>query len=194
MPSTTNAIQILKEDHRSVEELFSQFEKTGPRAKKSRETLVRKVIEALAVHAFVEESTFYPEVRRRVESADAEVLEALEEHHIVKWTLSELDGMDADDERFVAKVTVLMEMVRHHVKEEERDLFPKVRAAMTRAELDELGDAMKAARSTASKRPHPRSPDEPPTNILAAAMTGPVDAARSAGEAAIRKVLDFAHR
>ncbi len=189
-----SAVQVLKDDHRTVEELFKQFEASGPRARKSREAIVKKVVEALSVHAAIEEQIFYPEVRRTIADIDGTVLEALEEHHVVKWTLSELDGMAGDNERFEPKMTVLIEMVRHHVKEEERDLFPKVRTGMSRTELADLGEALIAAKKTASKKPHPRSPDEPPANILAAAVTGPVEVARSAGEAAIRKVRELSTR
>lgn len=189
-----SALQVLKDDHRDVEALFAQFESTGPKAKKKRETIVAKIIEALSVHASIEETTFYPAVRERIAKSEPDVLEALEEHHVVKWTLSELESMSADDERFEAKVTVLMEMIRHHVKEEEKEMFPMVRDAMSRSELAELGDALKDARKMASKRPHPRSPDTPPGNVVAAAVNMPMDAARSAGQAAVRRVREMAGR
>jgi hemerythrin superfamily protein len=143
MPTTTastastqqeSALRVLKDDHRDVEELFSQFEATGERAKKTREAIVAKIIEALSLHASIEETVFYPAVRERLAEQESTVLEALEEHHVVKLTLSELDAMSADDERFEAKVTVLMEMVRHHVREEEKEMFPMVRAVMSRSD------------------------------------------------------------
>ncbi len=193
-PQQVSALQVLKDDHRTVEALFAQFEATGPKAKKKREAIVGKIIEALSVHASIEETTFYPEIRNRIPMIESDVLEALEEHHVVKWTLSELESMSADDERFEAKVTVLIEMIRHHVEEEERDMFPKVRDAMTRIELSELGEALRKARAVAPKRPHPRSPDTPPANLVAAVVNTPIDAARSAGEAAVRKVREFARR
>jgi hemerythrin superfamily protein len=189
-----SALQVLKDDHRDVEALFAQFESAGPKAKKKREAIVARIIEALSVHASIEETTFYPAVRERIADSESDVLEALEEHHVVKWTLSELEAMSANDERFVAKVTVLMEMIRHHVKEEEKEMFPKVRDALTRTELADLGDALKSARKMASKRPHPRDPDTPPGNIAAAAVNMPMDAARSAGQAAVRKVRELAGR
>jgi hypothetical protein len=121
------------------------------------------------------------------------VLEALEEHHVVKWTLSELDGMSADDERFGAKMAVLMEMVSHHVKEEETELFPKVRAAISRPELVEMGRMLTSAKATASKRPHPRNPDQPTGNLVAAAVNAPMDMLRSAGEATARTMRKLAN-
>jgi hypothetical protein len=92
-------------------------------------------------------------------------LESLEEHHVVKWMLSELEGMDPEDERFDAKVTVLIENVRHHVREEESEYFREVRSELGSRALNELGEAMAKARETAPTRPHPRLSDAPPGNI-----------------------------
>jgi hemerythrin superfamily protein len=175
-----DAIALLRQDHRDVERLFKQFEKAGPRAHKTRRNVVDKVIKELSVHAVIEEQVFYPAVREAVEETEDTVLESLEEHHIVKWTLSELDGMDPEAERFVPKVTVLMESVRHHVEEEEDELFPKVRAAMSRKQLAELGEAMEEAKKTAPTRPHPRAPDTPPGNLVAGAGAAVVDKVRDA--------------
>lgn len=183
-----DALSLLKADHEAVEAKFAKFEALGPRAVKSKATLVADVVEALTVHAAIEEEVLYPAVRERLSDEEGQVLEALEEHHIVKWTLSELDGMSPEHERFDAKFTVLMEMVRHHVKEEESELFPKVRKGFTRTELADLGDALAAAKMTAPKRPHPRSPDTPPLNAVAAAVTNPIDQLRSVGEATVRTI------
>jgi hemerythrin superfamily protein len=184
-----DALTLLKADHEAVEEKFVRFGEFGPRALKSKAALVADVIEALSVHAAIEEQLLYPAIRDRMTDEQARVLEALEEHHVVKWTLSELDGMSPDHERFDPKFTVLMESVRHHVKEEENDLFPKVRKAFTRSELADLGQALAEAKLIAPKKPHPRSPDEPPMNAPASAVTKPLDALRNAGGAAVRRVV-----
>src|ERR1700722_494466 len=125
-----DAITQLKADHKAVEALFKRFEKAGDGARAAKGDIADRIIEELSVHAAIEEQVFYPSVRREVEGVEDQVLESLEEHHIAKWVLSELDGMDPSDERFDAKVTVLIESVRHHVEEEEQDLFPAVRAAL----------------------------------------------------------------
>ena len=83
------------------------------------------------------------------------MLESLEEHHIVKWVLVELDDMDPADERFDAKVTVLIENVRHHVEEEEDEYFPKVRDELGRNALADLGDAMSDAKKIGAHPPAP---------------------------------------
>jgi hemerythrin superfamily protein len=183
-----NAITLLKNDHKTVEDLFKRFEKLGPRAHKSKQDVVERIVRELSIHAAIEEMAFYPAIREAVDKGDVDtdnldegVLESLEEHHIVKWVLSELDGINPSHERFDAKVTVLMENVRHHVKEEERDLFPKVSKMFSRAMLDELGDAMTRLKKTVPTHPHPRSPDEPPGNLIAGAGAAIVDKALDAG-------------
>jgi hemerythrin superfamily protein len=175
-----DAITLLREDHRAVEKLFKEFEKAGPRAGKTKAKLVKQIIRDLAIHSAIEEQIFYPAVREADEDVADTVLESLEEHHIVKWVLDELEGMTPEDERFDAKVTVLIENVRHHVKDEQDELFPEVRQALGRKRLAELGELMEKAKKIAPSRPHPRAPDEPPGNIVAGAVAGVMDKAREA--------------
>jgi hemerythrin superfamily protein len=178
-----DAIALLKADHKEVEQLFKQFEKLGDRALKQKEKLVEKMIRALAVHAAIEEMFFYPTIRtaalkannRMGEISSDLVLESLEEHHIVKWTLSELENMKATEERFEPKVTVLTESVRHHVEEEENDLFPKVRRLLSVKILNELGERMEKAKKLAPTRPHPRSSDTPPGNFVSGTIAAMMD-------------------
>src|SRR5579885_2157306 len=110
-----DAITLLKADHKTVEQLFKRFEKAGDNARAEKRSIVDRIIEELAVHAAIEEQVVYPVIRATVEGSEDMTLESLEEHHIVKWVLSELEGMSPEDERFDAKVTVLIENVRHHV-------------------------------------------------------------------------------
>ncbi len=183
-----DAITLLKNDHRTVEELFEKFESTGPRGKKAKRSIVDKIIRELSIHAVIEEQIFYPSVRSWDPDETSEVLEALEEHNVVKWLLADLEGMSPDDERFDAKVAVMMESVRHHLKEEEREMFPKVRKAMNRAALNELGARLEQGKKVAPTRPHPRSPDTPPGNVLVGAAAGVLDRAWDAGKQAVDKV------
>ncbi len=170
-----DAITLLKKDHDTVEKLFKRFEKTGDRAHVERRKIVDQIIEELSKHAAIEEQIFYPVTRATVDDVDDDVLEGLEEHHVVKWLLDELEHMDPADERFKAKVTVLIENVRHHVQEEEDDYFPKVRSELGRNDLSDLGDAMEEAKKTAPTHPHPKAPDTPPDNVVAGAAAGVVD-------------------
>lgn len=170
-----DAITLLKTDHKNVEQLFKRFEKAGDRAFVEKRSIVDKIIEELSVHAAIEEQVFYPVARATVPDTDSIALESLEEHHIVKWVLAELEDMSPEDERFDAKVTVLIENVRHHVEEEEAEFFPKVRDELGRNALSDLGDAMDAARKVAPTRPHPEASDTPPGNLVAGPAVGVAD-------------------
>ena len=189
-----DAISLLKDDHRTVEQLFKRFEQTTDRATVERRRIVEEVIRELSIHAEIEETIFYPAVRRAVPPSEDMVLESLEEHHVVKWLLSELDGMSPDAERFEAKFTVLKENVRHHVEEEESDLFPQVRRAVTRKALDDMGEAMARAKSIAPTRPHPRSPDTPPGNIVTGVVASALDRAREAGQELVENAASAVSR
>jgi iron-sulfur cluster repair protein YtfE (RIC family) len=124
-----DAIDILKADHDRVEDLFKQFEKSEDPVQQ-RQLAVQAMTE-LKVHAILEEEIFYPTVRARVGNEIMD--EADEEHHVVKVLISELEAMGTrptgSDGHYTAKFTVLAENVRHHVKEEEREMLPKARKA-----------------------------------------------------------------
>ena len=170
-----DAITLLKADHKSVERLFKQFEQAGDRAFVEKRRIVDRIIEELSVHASIEEQYFYPATRATVPKTEDIALESLEEHHIVKWLLSELTDLDPSNERFDAKVTVLMENVRHHVEEEEGEYFPMVRESLSRSALTDIGDAMADAKKSAPTRPHPRMPDDAPANAVTGAIAGVAD-------------------
>lgn len=170
-----DAITLLKNDHKTVEQLFKKFEHAGDHAYVEKREIVDRIIEELSKHASIEEQFFYPVSRATVSDVEAITLESMEEHHIVKWLLSELENTEPTDERFTAKVTVLIENVRHHVKEEEEDFFPKVREELGRNALADLGETMEKAKAIAPTHPHPRSPDSPPGNLVVGAVSGVVD-------------------
>ena len=192
-----DAIALLTRDHQEVDRLFKQFEKLTDRAQKSKQKLVMKMIRELAIHAAIEEMLFYPAVRtaalkastRAGQKAADDILEALEEHHIVKWTLSELEKMAPEDERYDAKVTVLIESVRHHVEEEQEELFPKARKLLGAELLEELGTRMEKAKKIAPTRPHPRAPDSPPGNLVAGTMAAVMDRGKDMVRSAAQKML-----
>lgn len=193
-----DAITLLKDDHQRVEKLFKRFEAAGERAYVEKRQIVDRIIEELSVHAAIEEQLFYPVTRATVAPVEDIALESLEEHHVVKVVLAELQRMDPEHERFDAKVTVLIENVRHHVDEEEDDYFPKVRDALGRKALGELGEAMQRAKATAPTRPHPMAPDEPPGVTVAGTVAGMVDRARDTAsgvvQGSVATVLDLVDR
>src|SRR6202521_301841 len=98
--ASMDAISMLRDDHKTVEQLFKRFERAGDRAYVEKREIVDRIIEELSVHAAIEEQLFYPVVRATVPETEDIALESLEEHHIVKWVLSELDSMTPEDERF----------------------------------------------------------------------------------------------
>lgn len=123
---TTNpALALLKKDHDAVKELFDKFEKTEGRVAKTK--IVQQALTELKVHAAIEEEIFYPAVRKAV---GKDIMnEADEEHHVAKVLIAELEGMDGREDHYDAKFTVLSENVRHHIKEEENEVFPKAKQA-----------------------------------------------------------------
>ncbi|MCW2601089.1 MAG: hypothetical protein JWM02_2918 [Frankiales bacterium] len=182
-----DAIALLKNDHKEVEKLFKQFEKLGDTAYVSKRNVVDEIIKELSIHAAIEEQYFYPTVREKAPDIQDEVLEGLEEHHIVKWVLSELEDMDAQHERFDAKVTVLIESVRHHVEEEEGEMFPVVRQAMGRKALQELGVLMETGKHLAPVQPHPKAADQPPANLVGGPAAAAVDAVKDKPTSKLRR-------
>ncbi len=186
-----DAIALLKADHKTVETLFRKFEDAGPNAKKLKRKLVDQIVRELAVHSVIEEMVFYPLVRSKADTLNDQVLEALEEHHVVKWLLKELEDLPAEAERFDAKVKVLMENVRTHVEEEEKELFPAVRKAFAPKELRDMAEALKVAKKAAPTRPHPRAPDTPPGNMVAGAVSSVLDMGKDALRAARRRAQEL---
>lgn len=153
---SSDAIVLLKADHKEIKSLFSKFEQAGDNATKAKGELVRRIIELLTVHTYLENELIYPEVRRLLPDLEDDVLESYEEHHVADLLCLELSVLSPDAERFDAKTTVLIENVSHHIAEEEQDWFPKVRAGLGRKQLAELGEQMLELKKKA-----PRSPAQP---------------------------------
>ena len=153
---STDAIVLLKNDHKEILKTFKDFEKLGPDAHVRKGQLVNRMIELLTVHTYIENEVMYPRVRELVPELEDDVLESYEEHHVADVLVMELMALKPTDERFTAKTTVLIENVRHHIEEEEDEWFPQVREALGRKVLQDIGAAMAEARTKA-----PRSPAQP---------------------------------
>ena len=145
--TTQDALDLLKRDHDAVDKLFKRFEKLEE-DEEGKGDCVAQICEALTMHASIEEEIFYPEVRRKLADDDDVMDEAEVEHDGIKRLVAELEGMSAGEELYDAKVTVLAEYVKHHVREEENEMFPKVRKA--KVDTAALGAKM-AARKAALK-------------------------------------------
>jgi hypothetical protein len=131
-----DALKMLKEDHQRVKEMFDRFERSSGSAK---ERIARTICEELKVHAQLEEDLFYPAVREAIDDEDL-MNEAEVEHGSAKDLIAQIEESDPSDDRFDALVKVLGEYIKHHVKEEEGEMFKEVK----RSELDtaELGEQM----------------------------------------------------
>lgn len=150
---STDAIVLLKSDHKEIKKVFRDFQAAGENATQRKADLVAKMIELLTVHTYIENEIMYPEVRRLLPEVEDDVLESYEEHHVADVLCMELFGMKADAERFDAKTTVLIENVTHHIEEEESEWFPKVREGVGRNELSEIGARMIEAKKSAPHTP-----------------------------------------
>lgn len=150
---STDAIVLLKEDHKEIRRLFREFEQAGSNAKATKGRIVNRILEALTVHTYIENEGMYPRVRELVPDLEDDVLESYEEHHVADVLCMELATMSPDDERFEAKTTVLIESVSHHIEEEEQDWFPKVRAALGRKQLQDIGAELLELRAKAPRKP-----------------------------------------
>lgn len=125
-PAPKDAIALLKADHEAVSQLFAEYEKTQSVPKKK--ALVAEICTALSVHAQIEEEIFYPAVKTALKDKLL-VPEATVEHASVKDLIAQLEGVEPDGEMYDAKVKVLSEYVKHHVKEEQTEMFPKAKAS-----------------------------------------------------------------
>ena len=150
---SSDAIVLLKNDHKEIRRVFRDFEGAGENATKRKGQLVDKMIELLTVHTYIENEVMYPRVRALLPDLEDDVLESYEEHHVADLLVMELAPMTYKDERFEAKATVLIENVEHHIQEEEQDWFPKVREGLTRTQLREIGAELAAAKEKAPRRP-----------------------------------------
>ncbi|HEU4811621.1 MAG TPA: hemerythrin domain-containing protein [Nocardioides sp.] len=150
---STDAIVLLKDEHQEIRKAFTAFEQAGDKAYAAKGKAVDRIIELLTVHTYIENEVMYPRVRELVPDIEDDILESYEEHHVADVLVVELAAMKPDSERFTAKTTVLIENVRHHMEEEEEEWFPKVREALGRTVLQELGAEMLEARKGAPTRP-----------------------------------------
>ena len=145
-----DALELLKEDHEKVKELFEQAEKTED--EKEKKQLFKEIKKELETHTRIEETIFYPAMQKHEELKHM-VLESLEEHKQVKTLLREMKSSGGHSEKFDAKLKVLIDNVSHHAEEEEEGkMFPKVRKIVDRKTLEQLGEEMQAAKQKRQRK------------------------------------------
>lgn len=142
-----DALKLLTDDHETVRDLFAEFRAAKDRDdRKALHELQQKIFEELETHSGIEETIFYPAIRDlEVDEITETVNEGLQEHHVVKVLMREVENL-SDHDVFVAKMTVLIENVEHHATEEEDELFPDVRDHMSQEQLEELGRELEKAK------------------------------------------------
>lgn len=133
-----NILKQLKKEHREVAALFHKIKKAPDASFQKKEKLFQEIALKLGAHAEAEEAVLYARMKRDSNSRD-EILEAFEEHGLVKLLLSEIKNLASEDERWMAKLTVLNQLVEHHVEEEESKVFKDARKLFERSELLDFG-------------------------------------------------------
>jgi len=140
------AIELLMTDHRKVEMLFDQYEEEKEGDEETKRTLAQQICGELTAHAQLEEELFYPWLRENLDEEKMELVEEAEvEHQSAKDLIAQIEGAGEVDETYDAKVKVLGEYIKHHVQEEENEIFEEVREMQE--ELDELGQEMAARKA-----------------------------------------------
>jgi hemerythrin superfamily protein len=130
-----DAITLLRADHKEVNDLFDEYEKTKSVIKKKK--IVAEICTALTVHAQIEEEIFYPAFKQALKDKEL-IPEATVEHATLKELIAQVEDVEPDGEMYDAKIKVMSEYVKHHVKEEQNEIFPKAKSA-TKLDLFELG-------------------------------------------------------
>ena len=138
------ALELLMADHRKVEDLFERYDSEKESDENTRRDIAQQICNELTVHAQVEEEIFYPWLRENLDDQEM-VEEAQIEHNTAKDLIAQIEGSDSVDDAYNARVKVLSEYIKHHVKEEENEIFPEVRDQ--KEELDELGQEMTARKA-----------------------------------------------
>jgi len=142
MEQFESPVEMLQADHEKVKELFDKFEAAGDQQRKAKQQIVEEVFAELEVHTQLEEEIFYPAIKALGEKEGKKLIaESVEEHQVVKHLMAEMRQLDAGDEQYEAKFTVLMESVRHHIEEEEDEMFPMAEEGLA-DEMDSLLEEM----------------------------------------------------
>ena len=139
-----DAVTLLTGDHNRVRGLFTQFNEAQERDDTATMTaLATRIFQELQIHTTIEEEIFYPAVREiGTDKAEEMMLEAVEEHHVVDLVLAEIPKVDPAAETFEAKMTVLRELIEHHVEEEQEEVFPMAEKRLGKERIDELGERL----------------------------------------------------
>ena len=175
-PTKQTVVEVLIQDHREVDQLFEQARAAA--SGESRRELADQIIAELVRHSVAEEQYLYPAVREHLANGDERADHEISEHQEAEELMKEIEKLDADDPELAAKLQKLEHEIKHHVAEEEGEVFPALQEKMGAHELVDLGEKVQAAKEKAPTRPHPSSPNTPPLNKMLAPGAGLVDRLR----------------
>jgi hemerythrin superfamily protein len=176
----TDVIAFLTEQHREVDDVFAQLEKMDGATDEKVQLLAEQVVTSLVKHSVAEEIYLYPAVRKALPNGDDLADHELGEHDEAEQTMKELEKLTPEQPEFWPTLHKLIEEIRHHVSEEENNLFPQLRAACSEQELHDLGRKVQQAEKMAPTRPHPSAPSEGGLLGVLAPGAGLVDRIRDA--------------
>ncbi|MFI7129444.1 hemerythrin domain-containing protein [Nonomuraea sp. NPDC050153] len=180
MGTQQDVIAVLVTDHRAVEQMFAELDGMRGEIGEEAKILVEQVVIELTRHSIAEEAHLYPAVREHVQGGDKLADQEIAEHSDAERTMKRLEGLEPGDAGFWPAVDLLMSQIRAHVREEENDLFPRLREACPPEELRELGAKVERAQKIAPTRPRPAAPGASPAGKLTALGAGLVDRIRDA--------------
>lgn len=171
-----DVIELLTNDHREVDELFRRVNLSSK--DESVEELTKQIVHELSVHAAVEEQFVYPLLRMKVEGGSDLANEAIEEHQEVKRLLADLEKLEAGSAEHRKTLDQVITSVRHHVEEEEGDVFPGLRAKVDEKTLERLGTVVEQAKKVVPTHPHPLVPGTASAQLVAGPWAAMVDKVR----------------
>jgi hemerythrin superfamily protein len=173
----TDLIRVILQDHDRFKAVFAELER-GAGEVDGRKDLVDHVIAELVRHEVAEEQFMYPAARSKLPDGDELADHEISEHAEAEIVLKRLEGLGPEDPDFERLVAEMIEDVRHHMREEEEKLLPRLREACDAEELQHLGYKVLAAKEFAPTRPHPHAPDKPPANLILGPGVGFIDKIR----------------
>jgi hemerythrin superfamily protein len=175
-------IELLEQDHRTVDELFRRFNLSDQA--ESQKDLGKKIVHELSVHAAVEEQFVYPLIRTSVDGGGELANHSIEEHSEVKRLLSDIEKQEAGSSEYTTTMNQVIESVRHHVEEEQNEIFPKLREATDAEKRAKVGELVDKAKGLVPTHPHPLVPGTATAQLVAGPWATVVDKIRDLVEGA----------
>lgn len=174
---TRDVVEVLTMDHREVDKAFAAYEHDDMDNEQRRD-LVDHIITELVRHSVAEEHYLYPAARNNLPDGDRIADHEISEHSQAEEVMKKLERTEVTDPVFDATMRELIRDIRHHVEDEERDLFPQLRRVCDADTLVDLGSKIEHAKESAPTRPHPWAPDRPPVNMILDPGVGMIDRLR----------------